>query len=43
MLFSTKYVASSAALPVPTFLAECGVPFGMNSDSPAFSVIGGLP
>ena len=41
--FSTTYVASSAALPLPTFLAEWIVPAGMNKTSPALSVTGGLP
>jgi hypothetical protein len=41
--FSTRYVASSAALPLPTCLAAWGAPAGMNKESPALSVIGGLP
>ena len=41
--FSTMYVASSAALPLPTFFAEWIVPAGMNRASPALSVTGGLP
>src|SRR5262245_66348918 len=41
--FSTMYVASSAARPVPTFLAEWTVPGGMNRTSPALRVTGGLP
>ena len=41
--FSTMYVASSAALALPTFFTWWGVPFGMNSTSPALSVTGGLP
>ncbi len=32
--FSTKYVASSAPLPVPTFLTEWTVPAGMKMTSP---------
>src|SRR4051812_38838552 len=41
--FSTMYVASSAALPLPTFFTAWIVPYGMNSTSPALSVTGGLP
>ena len=41
--FSTIYVASSAALPLPTFFAAWIVPAGMNRTSPALSVTGGLP
>src|SRR5262245_22774940 len=41
--FSTIYVASSAPLPVPTFLAAWIVPAGMNKTSPALSVTDGLP
>jgi predicted ATPase len=36
------YVASSAARPLPTFLAEWIVPAGMNRTSPAVRVTGGL-
>lgn len=39
----TIYVASSAALSRPTFLAAWIVPAGMNSTSPALRVTGGLP
>jgi len=38
--FSTMYVASSAARPVPTFLAEWIVPAGMKRTSPALTVTG---
>jgi hypothetical protein len=41
--FSTIYVASSAALTLPTFFAAWIVPAGMNKTSPALSVTGGLP
>jgi hypothetical protein len=41
--FSTIYVASSAALTLPTFFAEWTVPAGMNKTSPALRVTGGLP
>ena len=41
--FSTIYVASSAALPLPTFFTAWIVPAGMNKTSPALSVTGGLP
>jgi hypothetical protein len=41
--FSTIYVASSAALLLPTFFAAWIVPAGMNKTSPALSVTGGLP
>ena len=41
--FSTIYVASSAALPLPTFFTAWIVPDGMNKTSPALSVTGGLP
>ena len=40
---ATTYVASSAALPLSTFLAAWTVPAGMNKTSPALSVTGGLP
>jgi hypothetical protein len=41
--FSTTYVASSLAVPLPTFFAAWIVPAGMKRTSPALSVIGGLP
>src|SRR5499426_76287 len=41
--FSTIYVASSAALTLPTFRAAWIVSAGMNKTSPALSVTGGLP
>ena len=41
--FSTMYVASSAPLPLPTFLAAWIVPAGMNRTPPGLSVTGGLP
>src|ERR1044071_7784891 len=41
--FSTIYVASSAARPGPTFLAEWIVPAGMNRTSRALRTTGGLP
>ena len=41
--FSTIYVASSAAVPLPTFFAEWFVPAGINKTPPALSVTGGLP
>src|SRR5918995_5690121 len=41
--FSTTYVASSAALVVPTFLTAWIVSAGMNRTSPALSVVDGLP
>jgi hypothetical protein len=40
---STTYVASSAPLSLPTFLAAWMVPPGMNRTSPALSVTVGLP
>ena len=40
--FSTTYVASSAALPLPTFLTAWIAPAGMVKASPALNVIGGL-
>jgi len=39
--FSTIYVASSAARPVPTFLAEWIVQAEMNRTSPTLRVTGG--
>ena len=41
--FSTTYVASSLAVPLPTFFAAWIVPAGMKRTSPALSVIGGFP
>ena len=41
--FSTTYVASSAPLPLPTFLAVWIVPAVTNRTSPALTVTGGLP
>src|SRR5215204_1846460 len=41
--FSTTYVASSAALPVPTFFTAWIVSAGTKKTSPALSVVGGLP
>jgi hypothetical protein len=41
--FSTIYVASSVARPVPTFLAEWIIPAGMNRTSPALRITGALP
>src|SRR6266542_1961335 len=41
--FSTTYVASSAALPLPAFLTAGIVPAGTSKTSPALSVVGGLP
>src|SRR4051812_25808207 len=41
--FSTTYVASSAPLPVPTFLTECTAPDGTSKTSPALYVVGCLP
>ena len=41
--FSSTYVASSAGLPRPTFLAAWTVRAGTNRTSPALSVTGGLP
>ena len=41
--FSTTYVASSAALAVPTFFTAWIVSAGTKKTSPALSVVGGLP
>src|SRR5215217_9758112 len=41
--FSAIYVASSAALPLPTFFTAWKISAGMNKTSPALSVTGGLP
>src|SRR5947207_3074833 len=38
--FSTTYVASSAPLSLPMFVAVCGVPAGTNKASPAFTLSG---
>jgi hypothetical protein len=37
------YVASSAALPLPTFFTAWIVSGGTSKTSPALSVVGGLP
>ena len=41
--FSTTYVASSAAVPLPTFLTEWTVSAGTIKASPALYVFGGWP
>jgi hypothetical protein len=41
--FSTTSVASSAALPLPTFFTAWIAPAGTNKTSPALTVVGGWP
>jgi hypothetical protein len=41
--FSTKYVARSAALPLPTLLTAWTVSAGTKKTSPASSVVGDWP